>query len=127
MRQNEIKLTNFQIITSILFIISVLISIVLTIDEKLVLEKKKPLFSKKTDQYINLFNRIFTLIIICFILYINYEGYKIDKIKGSNIDASRHQIYASILSVISAIIVLYVVFENWDENINITSIENPTI
>lgn len=127
MKEKEITLLNYQIITSIFFIISIFISIILTYDEKQDILKKDTLFSKKFDKYLNLFNRILALTIISFILYINYETYKIQKQKRNNLDPFRHQIYASIFSVVSALIVLYVVIENWYENPNITSIENPTI
>lgn len=127
MKEKKLKLLNYQIITSILFIISIFISIVLTYDEKQGLLKKQGLFSETFDKYLNLFNRILALGVIVFILYINYATYEIQKQKRTNLDPYRHQIYASIFSVISAIIVLYVVIENWYQNPNITSIENPTI
>jgi len=49
------------------------------------------------------------------------------KQKKVNLDPFKHQIYASIFSVISALIVLYVVIENWYQNPNINSIENPIV
>lgn len=127
MKEKKLALLNYQIITSILFIISLFISIVLTYDEKQQLLKQPRLFSEKFDKYLNLFNRILALFIILIILWINYETYNIQKQKRSNLAPFRHQIYASVFSVISAIIVLYVVIENWYSNPNITSIENPTL
>lgn len=127
MKEKQLTLLNYQIFTSVLFIISILISIILTFDEKQSVLKKPGLFSEQFDKRLNLFNRILALFIIVFILYINYETYKLQQKKGSNLDPFRHQIYASIFSVISAVIVLYVVIENWYSNPNITSIENPTI
>lgn len=127
MKEKELSLLNYQIITSILFIVSLIISIILTYDEKQGLLKKPGLFSEKFDKYLNLFNRILALLIIATILWINYETYKIQKQKRSNSAPFRHQLYASVFSVISACIVLYVVIENWYSNPNITSIENPTI
>lgn len=127
MKEKELKLLNYQILTSVLFIISIIISIILTYDEKQELLDNKRLFSEKFDKRLNLFNRLLALFIILFILYINTETYKIQQFKRSNLAPFRHQIYASIFSVISALIVLYVVIENWEDNPNITSIENPTI
>ena len=127
MKEKELRLLNYQILTSILFIVSVIISIVLTYDEIKQLLKKHRLFSETFDKYLNLFNRILSLSIVVFILYINYATYQIQKEKRSNLDPFRHQIYASIFSIISAVIVLYVVLENWEDNPNITSIENPII
>lgn len=127
MKEKELRLINYQILTSILFIASVVISIILTYDERQQLLKKQRLFSETFDKYLNLFNRILSLSIVAFILYINYATYKIKEQKRSNLAPFRHQIYASIFSLISAIIVLYVVIENWYENPNITNIENPII
>lgn len=127
MKQKKIELLNYQIIASILFIISLLISIFLTYDEKLEITGNKRIFNKYTDKVLNLSNRIFALLIVLFILYINYEDYILNKIKRNNTKTSEHQIIASFFSVISAIIVLYVVIENWYENPNITSIENPIV
>lgn len=126
-KKESLDLLNIQLVSSILFIISVIISIILTYDEKQNLLKKQTIFSEQFDRYLNLFNRILALGIILVILYINYIGYKIGKQKGSKLPPLEHQIIASIFSVISAIIVLYVVLENWEYNPNITSIENPTI
>ena len=127
MKEKKLTLLNYQIISSILFIISIIISIVLTYDEKQQVLKKTRLFSETFDKYLNLFNRILSLSIVVFILYINYVTYQIQKQKRSNLDPFRHQIYACIFSIISAVIVLYVILENWEDNPNITSIENPII
>lgn len=127
MKEKQLKLLNYQLLTTIAFMISLLISIILTIDERQELLKKQRLFSEQFDKNLNLSNRIFALAIVSFILYINYSDYKIKGKKGVNTTPLKHQIYASILSVISALIVLYVVVENWYENPNINSIENPII
>lgn len=125
--KQQLKLLNYQLITTILFIGSLFISIILTYDQIQETKNEPRLFSEKFDKYLNLFNRILALGVIAFILYINYADYKLNKEKRSNPAPLRHQVYASILSVISALIVLYVVIENWEENPNITSIENPII
>ncbi len=125
--EKEEKLLNYQLITSIAFIVSLIISIILTYDEKKELLNEETIFSKDFDKYLNLFNRILALSIVCFILYINYETYKINKNKKTDIKPFEHQIIASIFSIISAIIVLYVVIENWENIPSITNIENPTV
>ena len=112
----EIKLLDYQNILSIIFIITIIISILLTYDEKLKLLNKK-LFDDKTAENL--------CIIALLIIYINVIDYKIGQEKGSNLNPLRHQVEASIFNAISALIVLYTVYEN--RNFNITSIENPTI
>lgn len=125
--KEQVTLLNYQLIISFLFIGSLLISILLTYDQKQENLNKQRIFSETFDKYLNLFNRIFALLIIIAILYVNYKDYQINKNKKNNIKPLEHQIIASIFSVISALIVLYVVIENWYENPNISSIENPTI
>ena len=82
--EKEEKLLNYQLITSIAFIVSLIISIILTYDEKKELLNEETIFSKDFDKYLNLFNRILALSIVCFILYINYETYKINKNKNTS-------------------------------------------
>lgn len=125
--KREIEILDKQILISIIFIVTIVISIILTYDEKQYKLKRKTIFSPKTDKYINLLNRILSLAILFYLLYLNYETYQIAKQKGRNLHPFKHQIQASILSTIAGIIVLYVVFENWYENPNITTLENPII
>lgn len=122
--EKEIELLNIDIDTAILFIITILISIYLTYENKQDLLNKKRILNKKDDQYILLFNRLFVLIIVLIILYDNYEGYKIAKEKNKDLKPFKIQIFASILTVITALLILYVVFYNWDKN-NLSDIENP--
>jgi magnesium-transporting ATPase (P-type) len=125
--ERKIELLNYQLIITGLFIISLIISIILTYDQKEYISNKKRIFKSDFSKYLNLFNRLFTLFIIFSILYINYEDYKLNKNTKKNIKPFEHQVIASLFSVVSAIIVLYVVIENWYESPNITSIENPTV
>lgn len=127
MKEQELRTLNYQILLSLLFILTIIISIILTYDQKLEISNKKRLFSKTFDKYLNLFNRLLALFIVSALLYLNYQDYKKGKIKNINQDALRHQVYASIFSFISAIIVLYVVIENWYDIPNISNIENPII
>ena len=120
----EIELLDNQIEASILFIISIIISILLTYDEKLKKLKRKSILSNNMAKYLNLYNRILAIVIISVILYINYQNYQLKKKKVSNLKPFKQQIYASILNLLSAIIVLYVVIETWNTN-NIADIENP--
>lgn len=125
--KNKMDILSSQLTLTFLFIITLFVSIILTYDEKLELENKNRLFSEEFDKYLNLFNRIFALLIIIGILYVNYKNYDIKKDTTKNIKPLIHQIIASIFSVISALIVLYVVIENWNTNPNISSIENPIV
>ncbi len=122
--EREIKLLNIDITTAILFIITIVISIYLTYERKQELLKKKRFLSKKDDQYILLFNRLLVLIIVLIILYDNYEEYEIAKMDNKDLNPFKIQIFASFLTVITALLILYVVLYNWDSN-SISDIENP--
>lgn len=122
--EKEIELLNIDIATALMFIITIIISIYLTYENKQDLLNRKRISNKKDDQYILLFNRLLVLIIVLIILYDNIEGYEIAKEKNKDLKPFKIQIFASILTVITALLILYVVFYNWDNN-SLSDIENP--
>ncbi|CCY28117.1 unknown [Acholeplasma sp. CAG:878] len=122
--EKEIELLNIDIATALMFIVTIIISIYLTYENRQDLLNRKRILNKKDDQYILLFNRLLVLIIVLIILYDNIEGYEIAKEKNKDLKPFKIQIFASILTVITALLVLYVVFYNWDNN-SLSDIENP--
>ncbi|MCI5678014.1 MAG: hypothetical protein SOT41_02165 [Candidatus Faecisoma sp.] len=122
--EKEIELLNIDITTAVLFIITIIISIYLTYENRQDLLNRKRILNKKDDQYILLFNRLLVLIIVLIILYDNIEGYEIAKEKNKDLKPFKIQIFASFLTVITALLILYVVFYNWDNN-SLSDIENP--
>ncbi len=125
-RQEEINLLNTQLITSLIVIITVILSLVLTYNQKLDIQNKKTIFTKKQTHNISYINRLTILITASIFLFINYKLYLISKKEGEDLLVYRLQITASILSIIAAIIVFYVVtIEPTGENIS--DIENPVI
>ena len=126
MKKKEINLLNIQILTSLTVIITVAISVLLTYNQKLDLEGKKTLFTKKKTHDISYKNRLIIVITTSIFLYINYTLYKISKKEGEDLKVYNLQIIASILSLIAALIVFYVVTIEpaGDE---ISDIENPVI
>ncbi len=122
--EKEIELLNIDITTAVLFIITIIISIYLTYENRQDLLNRKRILNKKDDQYILLFNRLLVLIIVLIILYDNIEGYEIAKEKNKDLKPFKIQIFASVLTVITALLILYVVFYNWDNN-SLSDIENP--
>lgn len=122
--EKEIELLNIDITTAVLFIITIIISIYLTYENRQDLLNRKRILNKKDDQYILLFNRLLVLIIVLVILYDNIEGYEIAKEKNKDLKPFKIQIFASVLTIITALLILYVVFYNWDNN-SLSDIENP--
>lgn len=122
--EKEIELLNIDIATALMFIMTIIISIYLTYENRQDLLNRKRILNKKDDQYILLFNRLLVLIIVLVILYDNIEGYEIAKEKNKDLKPFKIQIFASVLTVITALLILYVVFYNWDNN-SLSDIENP--
>lgn len=124
MKNKEVKLLDIDIETAVLLIISLLVSIYLTTERKKRLENKKTFLNEKDDQTILLLNRLFVLIIFCISLYDSYEFYKIAKYKNEDLFPYKLQLLASILGLITALIVIYAVLYNTN---SISNLENPTV
>ena len=113
-----------QILLSIFFIFTTIISIILLYNEDLYIKYKKFILDPKNVYIISSINRIVILIILLLFLYANYVDKNIDIIENKDLKADNLQIIASILTIISGIIVLYVTIEYFSTNIN-SSLENP--
>ena len=114
-----------QLIGSILYIISIIISIIIILDQRReVLNKKRNLTPKET-QTLALANKIFIFLLISWFLYLNYKSYKFAESTNQDTSALKLQIFSSFLSIISAIIGIYVVSTNFgNTNLQTAEIEN---
>ncbi len=122
---DEIKIINIQLIALIVVIVSTILSILTTYNQKLNLEKKETIFNSKEQFNITIINRVLSLLIAIVFLYVNYKLYKISKSQNEDLKSYKLQILASTLTVISGIIILYVV--KLSNGNNISDIENPII
>ena len=118
------KNIELQILLSIFFIFTTIISIILLYNEDLYIKYKQFILDPKNAYIIASINRIVILIILLLFLYANYVDKNIDIIENKYLKADNLQIIASILTIISGIIVLYVTIEYFSTNIN-SSLENP--
>ncbi|MCI5521685.1 MAG: hypothetical protein MR411_03670 [Tenericutes bacterium] len=118
------KNIELQILLSIFFIFTTIISIILLYNEDLYIKYKQFILNPKNAYIIASINRIVILIILLLFLYANYVDKNIDILENKDLKADNLQIIASILSIISGIIVLYVTIEYFSTNIN-SSLENP--
>lgn len=125
MKKEEIKYVNYQILALVITLITSFIAIIITYNRKLSLEGKEKFLSAPTALRLTYFNRITLFLIGLLFLYINYELYKIAKIKNQDLKNFKLQILASILVVASEIIAFYVVTHSEDDSI--TNVENPNI
>ena len=125
MEKEEIKYINYQLIGLGITLITTVIAIIITYNQKLGTAKKEKILSSKDSLKLTYFNRILILLIAILFLYINYRFYEIDKEKGVDIKGDILQITASILTIVGALIAIYVVSLSNTENI--ADIENPNI
>lgn len=124
--EKEIIAIYAQIIVSAISVIEIIISIILLYNEKLDLKGEKTLFSAEETQKISVFNRSFILITAIIFLIINYVLYNISKEQGENLKPYKLQIIASYLTIIAAIITLYIVINPTNEG-EVVDVENPII
>ena len=122
--KNEIKLIDYEIIGSLLFIGTLFINVILSYNEKLRLEKKEPLFDNNTQKNILIVNKIIVLGIVIFFLYINYEHYKVALFKNEDTYNYKVQLIPSFLAILAALIILYLVLK--DNNIS-DIVDNPEL
>ena len=127
-KEKEVKLLDIQLIATILYIVSLIISISLTINDKQITQKKKSIFNNNQAKNLAIFNRIFIVGLTLTFLYISYQNRDIAKKEKKKIWPFDLQMYASELSLLATIIVLYVVIETSGEQYSIISgIENPSL
>ena len=124
-KDEEIKAIDTQLLALIVVLISTGISIAITYNQKLNLEKKETIFDSKESFNITLFNRILIVILSFVFLYVNVKLYNLSKDEGEDLKSYMLQIVASVLSIISGLIALYVVGLSTTENL--VDVENPVI
>lgn len=125
MKNEEIKYINYQLIGLGITLITTVIAIIITYNQKISMEKKKKLLNSKQALNLTKFNRITILIVSILFLYINYRLYQISKLEGEDLKSYKLQISASTLTVIAALIALYVVSLSNTETLS--DVENPNI
>lgn len=121
----KIKIIDIQLIGSFFFICSLIVTILLTYNQRKYTLHQKPFLTYKQTYVISNLNRILVLIIVLTFLYTSYELREIAIEKESNVELNNLDVFASILSVISAIIVLYITANSSLDDV--LDIENPNI
>jgi len=125
---NETKLLDIQIIASLLYIGSLLLSIILTYNDKQITLKKKTILTNVEAANLSVFNRIFIVILTIVFLYTTYQSRENAKKENQKIWPFDLQMYASELSLIATVIVLYVVIKTAGERYSIVpGINNPSL
>lgn len=116
-KEREIKLLNQQQICLVIFTISIIISIYIAEISKNNIKNSTNVNTYNLDKL----NRYTILIITIAFLCINYNFFNINKEKGKNFKPFEIQLFISSITVIAAILAIYVL----ELNNSLANIENP--
>ena len=119
---NKTNLINLQILAIIGFIIGLLLSFLLSYNEKLLSENKVPIFDNKQAQTLNILRAGLIFIVTLVFLYINYISYQVCDANEKNTSFLNFE--STLLSVIVAIIGIYIAITNYNKSFNLIEIEN---
>ncbi len=128
MTQEDIFLIDLQLLSTFIFIVTTIISLILTYDEKLNLTNRKRMFTTRQTLDISYYNRIVILIVVLISLYVGYKNY-ISQEKNSVAEFKSGLLCGTnVLTLISAVIILYVSYLNRNDlNLTPSDIENPLV
>ena len=122
---DTIKLLNIQEFASVCYLITTGVAIYLTHYRKQIIRHQKTSLTVEEAKKLNILNHIFILILTGTFLYVNRINLQSAKENNKDTTLLSLQNFASILTTIGAIIVLYVVIQ--DPIDNPSSNENPEI
>lgn len=123
-----IKLLNINEVATSLFIVSLIVSLILIEDEKLDRLNLHKIFKNETAIKVSVINRSFLVILSLVFLYVNYTNLNLARNENRTTKYLNLQVNASILSLIAALIVLYVSIKNiGNSDFNVSGTENPDI
>ncbi|MGE5455908.1 MAG: hypothetical protein ACM3O4_02210 [Ignavibacteriales bacterium] len=105
--EEKVKLIDYEIIATIIFIMATIVSVILLYNEKLDILNQKKLFSESESKTINIIRSTVILAIILFRQYINYRTKEVNAIEGQNPAPINLDIITSYFLIIAAIVALY--------------------
>jgi len=127
-QNQQLHIIDGQLIGCILYIISLIISITVILDQRQRALNKEPFLTAEEAQNLSLFNKIFILGLIIWFLYLNNKAKDLSDSTNQDTDALELQIIASFISLIPALIGLYVVATSFSSSsFQTADIENPNI
>ena len=114
--EEKIKYINLQLIATTGFIIALVVSFTLSVDKRESLRNGNRLYNDKEAQKISLMQTILVFIVALLFLYITYNQYKIShKYHETDENDLLLQSKTAILSIIAALIGLYIVIKNYNK------------
>lgn len=126
LKQKQLRLIDGQLIGCLLYIVSLIIAtIIVGNTRKKFLQQDRTLTDQEIQQ-LGIANKIFILLLVLFFLYLSYEGYILARETGQDTRNLSLQVFASFLSVIIALIGLWIVYQGSIKGkITLPEIENP--
>ena len=125
LRDKKNSILNGQLITSISSIIGVILGIVIIIDQKEKANGKDGFLTNDESQNIALITKLIFLFVVLYSLSLNYESLELSKSTNQGTSSLELQIKASYLSIVVALVGLYVVITNYnDSSFQPSEIEN---
>lgn len=125
LRNKKNSILDGQLITSISSIIGVILGIVIIIDQKEIANGKDGFLTNDESQNIALITKLIFLFVVIYSLSLNYESLDLSKATNQDTSSLELQIKASYLSIIVALVGLYVVITNYnDSSFQPSEIEN---
>lgn len=126
LQKEQLFIIDGQLIASILYILTFVITITIIINQRKVALNKDGFLTPEESQVLILLNKIFILLLLLLFLYLNYRSKKLAENTNQDTNALNLQIIASIISLVPALIGLYVVITDFSNtNFQTAEIENP--
>ena len=127
-QNKQLFIIDGQLIGCILYILSLVISITIILDQREKALGREGFLTSEEAQNISLLNKLLILGLVLWFLYLNYRAKELAASTNQETDTLGLQIAASAISLIPALIGLYVVATSFsDSNLQTAEIENPYI
>ena len=126
LQKEQLFIIDGQLIGTILYILSFVATITVIVNQRKVALNKKGFLTTEESQIIIFLNKIFILLLLLLFLYLDYRSKKLAKNTNQDVSSLNLQIIASIISLVPALIGLYVVITDFSStNFQTAEIENP--
>lgn len=126
LQKDQLFIIDGQLIGSILYILSFIATIIVIVNQRKVALNKDGFLTTEESQIIITLNKIFILLLLLLFVYLNFKSKKLAKNTNQDTSSLNLQIIASIISLVPALIGLYVVINDFSAtNFQTAEIENP--
>ena len=126
LQKEQLFIIDGQLIASILYILSFVATIIVIINQRKLALNKKGFLTVEESQIIITLNKIFILLLLLLFVYLNYKSIKLAENTNQNTNSLNLQMISSIISLVPALIGLYVVISDFSATTFQTAeIENP--